>query len=69
MREDEFKTIEEGSPLPKLDLRLAPHAEQWGDYFLHTEGNTKRNYYVLKVCESARYAVPMVRHIVNMIDE
>ena len=55
MREEEFKAIEEkgglpGKPLPKLDPRLTQYSEHFGDYFMHTPENQKKNYFVDKVC-------------------
>jgi len=66
----EYKVIEEASPFAPMDLRLPTYAKHWGDDFMiHSEEDPKKNFFTSHACESARYAVPLVRHITNMIDE
>jgi len=60
---EDYAKIEEACPLPKLDPKLIPYDKYWGDYF--QGGN---NYFVSKLSENSRYAVPLVRYIVNMVD-
>jgi len=65
---EEYKEIEKKTPLKPLDLKLVPTQKYWGDYFLHSKTNPKRNYFVHELSKNARYAVPLVRHITNFID-
>ena len=53
--------------LEKIDPKLLVYDKYWGNYFFHDAEKTSKNYFVKKVAENSRYAVPMVRHITSFI--
>ena len=67
---DEYHEIEESSPLGRVDLNLINYSKYWGEcYFTHNKSEPKKNYFVQKVSESARYAVPLIKHISHLMDD
>lgn len=56
----------------KIDAKLFSNENFWGNYFFHHDAekdSIQKNYFVKKVSENSRYAVPMVRHISSFIDD
>jgi hypothetical protein len=69
MLQPDFKEIEDASPFAPVNHGLINYDKYWGqNYFIHSEQNPKKNWYVDQVSKNSRYAVPMVRHITNFMD-
>ena len=44
---EDYQQIEEESPFEEpLDLKLIPYDKYWGDFFIHSKEEPKKNYYV-----------------------
>ena len=66
---DEYEQIEESSPLARVPANLVPNTAYWGaDHFVHDTANPKKNYFVSEVAKSARYAIPLIKHVSHIMD-
>ena len=61
----EYANIEKNSPLSPIDADLFSTDKYWSNYFIH---NNKKNYFVSEMSKSARYAIPLIKHISHIMD-
>ena len=67
---EDYGYVEANSALQPLDPKQIPNAEYWGsEFFLHSTDEPKKNWYLDQLQNHARYAIPLVRHITNFINE
>ena len=67
---EDYGIVEANTALPPLDPQPIPTAEYWGsEFFLHSKENPKKNWYVDQLQNHARYAIPLLRHITNFMNE
>ena len=70
MMQPDYSEIEKASPFPPLDPQLIPYNKFWGqNYFIHNEEEQTKNWYVDQVSKNSAYAVPLVRHITNFMED
>lgn len=70
MMQPDYKVIEQASPFAPLDPKLIPYNKFWDEnYFIHSEKEPRKNWYVEQVSKNSAYAVPLIRHITNFMDD